>query len=42
MGPKARTVARVLFSTPISRGVFDPVITTALLPPRLRALYELP
>ena len=42
VGPKARTVARVLFSTPISRGIFDPVITTALLPPRLRALYDLP
>lgn len=42
VGPKARAVARVLFSTPISRGVFDPIITTALLPPRLRALYELP
>ena len=42
VGPKARTVARVLFSTPLSRGVFDPITTTALLPPRLRALYDLP
>ena len=42
VGPKARTVARVLFATPITRGLFDPITTTALLPPRLRALYDLP
>jgi uncharacterized protein (DUF2236 family) len=42
VGPKARTVARVLFSTPLSRGIFDPITTAALLPPRLRALYALP
>lgn len=42
VGPRARAVARVLFSTPLSRGVFDPIVTTALLPPRLRALYGLP
>jgi uncharacterized protein (DUF2236 family) len=42
VGPRARAVARVLFSTPLTRGIFDPITTTALLPPRLRALYELP
>lgn len=40
VGPLAQTVARVLFSAPL--GVFDRVITTALLPPRLRAMYGLP
>lgn len=40
VGPKARAVARVLFSAPL--GVFDPVITAALLPPRVRAMYALP
>lgn len=42
VGPRARAVARVLFATPLTRGVFDPVTTAALLPPRIRALYELP
>lgn len=40
VGPRARRIAEVLFSAPF--GVFDRVITTALLPPRLRAMYELP
>ncbi len=40
VGPRARSVARVLFSAPL--GVFDPVVTAALLPPRVRAMYELP
>ncbi len=40
VGPKARAVARVLFGAPL--GVFDPVITAALLPPRVRAMYDLP
>ena len=40
VGPRARAVARVLFSAPLA--VFDPVITAALLPPRVRAMYDLP
>lgn len=42
VGDKARAVARVLFETPFSKGIFDRVTTTALLPPRIRALYGLP
>lgn len=42
VGDKARAVARVLFETPFSKGIFDRITTTALLPPRLRAMYGLP
>jgi len=42
VGDKARAVARVLFETPFSKGIFDQITATALLPPRLRAMYGLP